>query len=171
MNSKKAMKNLTFRKSNILLNLTPTLIFFLFPSSLRNAKVRSTHTTTITQITNTNEDGFTDNAEKILKTNKNDKYGKKDMDNLYDFEKYLDNYESNNTNSQKYNYNDSKSYGDVIGITTISIPALLTHVIIVIKSLLKQIVALQIIFCGILTLRKSVPVEAKLGLEITVTIP
>ena len=110
------MKNLTFRKSNIFLNITPILIFFLFPSSLRNAKVRSTHTTTITQITNTNENGLTDNSVKMLKTDKNDKYRNKDIDSLYDFEKYLDSYGSNNTNSPKYNYNDSKSYGDVIGI-------------------------------------------------------
>ena len=142
MNSKKAMKNLTFRKSNILLNITPTLIFFLFPSSLRNAKVRSTHTTTITQITNTNENGLTDNSVKILKADKNDKYGNKDMDNFYDFEKYLNSYGSNNTNCQKYNYNNSKSYVDVIGIYHYFDPSLLTQVIIVIKSLLKQIVAL-----------------------------
>ena len=44
------------------------------------------------------------------------RYGKKDMDSLYDFEKYLDSYGNNNTNSQKYNSNDPKSNGDVIGI-------------------------------------------------------
>ena len=58
-------------------------------------------------------DGLSDDLEEmILKTDKNNKYGDKDSDGLYDFEEYLDYYGSNDTSNQVYDYNDSMSGED-----------------------------------------------------------
>ena len=121
--SKKAIKNLPFRKSGILLGITILLIFFLFLSSLGNAEnveVRNRDTISIqqTDLPDMDEDGLSDALENSLGTDNNSYYGDKDMDGLYDFEEYLDIYGTpdDTTDTPKYNYNDSTSYRDVLDI-------------------------------------------------------
>ena len=115
--SKKAIKTLTLRKSNLLLSITLTLIFFLFLSSLGNAEnveVRTRDTISIQQTDppDMDDDGLSDQMEMDLGTAVNDKFGDKDNDGLYDFEEYLDYYGSNDTSNQIYDYNDSTSVVD-----------------------------------------------------------
>ena len=115
--SKKAIKTLTLRKSNLLLSITLTLILFLFLSSLGNAEnveVRNRDTISIQQTDppDMDDDGLSDQMEMDLGTAVNDKFGDKDNDGLYDFEEYLDYYGSNDTSNQIYDYNDSTSVVD-----------------------------------------------------------
>ena len=108
---KKAVKSLTFRKSNVLLTLSLTLVFFL--SSLGNADVGNTDSSsTINQTRDTDGDGLIDVLEDSLGTNKTNKFGDKDKDGLYDFEEVLDHYGTldDTSGTPKYNYNDSTSY-------------------------------------------------------------
>ena len=66
----------------------------------------------------TDGDGLSDELETSLMTDVNDKYGDKDKDGLYDFEEYLDHYGTpdNATDIQRYNYNDSTTYGNILDI-------------------------------------------------------
>ena len=109
--SKKAVKTLSFRKSNILLSLT--LVLFLLLSSLGNADVGNADSSSIiTQTTDTDGDGLNDDLEDEIGTNKTNKFGDIDNDGLYDFEEYLDLYGTpdNTEDTPKYKYNDSTSY-------------------------------------------------------------
>ena len=116
--SKKAIKTLTLRKSNLLLSITLTLIFFLFLSSLGNAEnveVRNRDTISIQQTDppDQDEDGLSDALENMLGTNNNSKFGDLDNDGLYDFEEYLDYYGNNDTtDGRKYDYDNSTSVVD-----------------------------------------------------------
>ena len=115
--SKKAIKTLTFRKSNLLLSITLTIIFFLFLSSLGNAEnveVRNRDTISIQQTDppDMDEDGLSDALENMLGTNNNSKFGDKDNDGLYDFEEYLDIYGDNDTTNQTYKYDNATSVVD-----------------------------------------------------------
>ena len=117
--STEAVKILFLKKSGIILNIPLILIFFLFLSSLGNAKIGNTNTSsTIAQITDSDGDGLNDVLEDNLGTEKNNRFGDKDGDGLYDFEEYLDFYGTPNDTSdiQKYNYNNSTSYGFVLDI-------------------------------------------------------
>ena len=60
-------------------------------------------------------DGLSDALETMLGTEKNDKYGDYDNDGLYDFEEYLNLYGNPDvdTNTPKYKFNESKTYGGV----------------------------------------------------------
>ena len=66
----------------------------------------------------TDDDGLNDGLEDTLKTNATNKYGDKDQDGLYDFEEYLDLYDTpdHTADTPKYNYNDSSTYGDILDI-------------------------------------------------------
>ena len=116
--SKKAIKTLTLRKSNLLLSITLTLVLFLFLSSLGNAEnveIRNRDTISIQQTDppDMDDDGLSDQMEMDLGTAVNDKFGDKDNDGLYDFEEYLDYYGNNDTtDGRKYDYNDSTSVVD-----------------------------------------------------------
>ena len=118
--SKKAIKTLTLRKSNLLLSITLTLIFFLFLSSLGNAEnveVRNRDTISIQQTDppDQDDDGLSDALENMLGTNNNSKFGDLDMDGLYDFEEYLDIYGDNDTTDQTYKYDNATSVEDGLG--------------------------------------------------------
>ena len=105
----KASKALTFRKSSILLGVTLTLIILLF--ALGNAGVRNTSfLLSVAQSTDADGDGLSDNVEDDLGTDKNNKFGDKDNDGLYDFEEFLDTYGTpgNDEDTPKYDYNDSQ---------------------------------------------------------------
>ena len=112
--SKKVVGTLPFKKSSVLLSISLTLVLFLSLSSLGNANVGSTDS--LSSIAQTpvdmDGDGLNDTLEDMLKTEKDNKFGDKDMDGLYDFEEYLDHYgtPSNTGDTPKYNYNDSTSY-------------------------------------------------------------
>ena len=116
--SKKAIKTLTLRKSNLLLSITLTLVLFLFLSSLGNAEnveVRNRDTISIQQTDppDQDDDGLSDQMEMDLGTAVNNKYGDKDNDGLYDFEEYLDYYGNNDTtDGRKYDYDNSTSVVD-----------------------------------------------------------
>ena len=114
------MKSLFFKKSNLLPCITFTLLFLLFLSSLGNARVGHVTSPPITQNTDPDGDGdgLNDSLEDSLGTNKTNRLGDKDNDGLYDFEEYLDHYGTpdNDSDTPKYNYNDSTSYGDVLDI-------------------------------------------------------
>ena len=118
--SKKTIKTLTLRKSNLLLSVTLTLIFFLFLSSLGNAEnveIRNRDTISIQQTDppDQDEDGLSDALENMLGTNNNSKFGDKDNDGLYDFEEYLDIYGDNDTTDQTYKYDNATSVEDGLG--------------------------------------------------------
>ena len=118
--SKKAIKTLTLRKSNLLLSITLTLVLFLFLSSLGNAEnveVRNRDTISIQQTDppDQDEDGLSDALEMTLGTAVNNKFGDLDMDGLYDFEEYLDIYGDNDTTDQTYDYDNATSVEDGLG--------------------------------------------------------
>ena len=118
--SKKAIKTLTLRKSNLLLSITLTLVLFLFLSSLGNAEnveVRNRDTISIQQTDppDMDDDGLSDALEMTLGTAVDDKFGDKDDDGLYDFEEYLDIYGDNDTTNQTYKYDNATSVEDGLG--------------------------------------------------------
>ena len=114
-NPRKALKTLLFRKSIILVTLV-LVFFFLSLSSLGNASASTLQQTT--DPPDQDGDGLSDDLEDTLGTDKTNKSGDKDKDGLYDFEEYLDHYGTpdDTTDTPKYNYNDSTSYGDVLDI-------------------------------------------------------
>ena len=115
--SRKVVRTLPFKKSSVLLSISLTLVFFLSLSSLGNADVGNTDSlSSIAQTADTDGDGLSDDLEDALRTEKDNKFGDKDNDGLYDFEEFLDIYGNNNTDNPKYNYNDSTTHGSVLDI-------------------------------------------------------
>ena len=59
---------------------------------------------------------MSDDLEEKLDTNKDNKFGDKDNDGLYDFEEVLDIYGNNNAENPKYKYDDATTHGSVLDI-------------------------------------------------------
>ena len=107
---KKTMNSLPLGKSSILVSVT--LIFFLLLlASLGNTSASDTRQ----DPPDADKDGLSDTLEDTLSTDKNNKFGDKDNDGLYDFEEYLDYYGSNDTTNQIYDYNNATSVIDGLG--------------------------------------------------------
>ena len=119
---------ISFRMKKLALLVYPTafLLILLFSFSSGHAEILGINTGESAKNTDpsilsnhdSDGDGLSDDLERTLGTEVHNKSGDKDNDGLYDFEEYLDLYGTPNdtTDTPKYNYNNSRTYGKVLDI-------------------------------------------------------
>ena len=122
----RSSSNFSFKLKTLLMLMCLTVFLFVLLFSFSSGYTQAVGKTTgefteesdlsiLSNHVDSDGDGLSDTLEGTLNTPVNNKYGDVDNDGLYDFEEYLDLYgtPNNNTDTQKYKYNDGSTYGDV----------------------------------------------------------
>ena len=124
-NHEGSSSGISLKIKKLIMLVCPTLFLFVLLFSLSPGFTQATGEFTenvdhsiLSNHDDMDGDGLSNDLEDMLDTEKNDYYGDKDNDGLYDFEEYLDLYGTpdDDTDTNRFNFNDSTTGGSVLDI-------------------------------------------------------